>query len=311
MRSNSAIIMLGMIVLLVLFLPACDYLGNQDSDLDVEERAQTIVAKTLVSEQQVQTIVAATVNASGLPVDEDGEPVPAVTDQDPSEGSLPTETPSPEIVMTATITMTPTPETPTISVSMDTNCRKGPGTMYDYIGALLVGETAEVVGASMDGQYWIIKNPDRAGECWLWGRYATVTGPTAALPKYTPPPTPTPTVTATPTLTPTPEYNWSGNWTTSFGIPSMMHETIVFTLTQTGSSVTGSFTLGTDIVTLSGSLSADKRTLSGTWTSLPSSGPFAFYLVSPNQFTGNKDSGTYEWCGFRAGAGLPSPCMGP
>lgn len=311
MRSNSAIIMLGMIVLLVLFLPACDYLGNQDSDLDVEERAQTIVAKTLVSEQQVQTIVAATVNASGLPVDEDGEPVPAVTDQDPSEGSLPTETPSPEIVMTATITMTPTPETPTISVSMDTNCRKGPGTMYDYIGALLVGETAEVVGASMDGQYWIIKNPDRAGECWLWGRYATVTGPTAALPKYTPPPTPTPTVTATPTLTPTPEYNWSGNWTTSFGIPSMMHETIVFALTQTGSSVTGSFTLGTDIVTLSGSLSADKRTLSGTWTSLPSSGPFAFYLVSLNQFTGNKDSGTYEWCGFRAGAGLPSPCMGP
>lgn len=307
MRSNSAIIMLGMIVLLVLFLPACDYLGNQDSDLDVEEQAQTMVAMTLESEHNVQTIVAATIGASG----QGDETTPPGPDQDTPQSSIPTETPSPTSALTATVTLTPTPETPMVSVSMDTNCRKGPGTMYDYIGALLVGETVEVVGASMDGQYWIIKNPDRAGECWLWGRYATVTGPTAALPKYTPPPTPTPTVTATSTLTPTPEYNWSGNWTTSFGIPSMMHETIVFTLTQTGSSVTGSFTLGTDIVTLSGSLSADKRTLSGTWTSLPSSGPFAFYLVSPNQFTGNKDSGTYEWCGFRAGAGLPSPCMGP
>lgn len=311
MRSNIAIFMLGLVVLLMVFLPACDVLGDRETDLSVDQRAQTIVAMTLEIEHNVQTIVAATVNASGMPVDEGGEPVLVATDQEPSDGSLPTDTPSPEIVMTATITLTPTPETPMVSVSMDTNCRKGPGTVYDYIGALLVGETAEVVGASRDGEYWIIKNPDRAGECWLWGRYATVTGPTEALPKYTPPPTPTPIATATPTVTATPEYNWTGTWTTSFGMPSMMHETIAFTLTQTGSTVSGSFTHGPDIVTLSGSLSADKRTLTGTWTSLPSSGPFAFYLVSANQFRGNKDSSTYEWCGYRAGAGLPSPCMGP
>jgi len=174
-----------------------------------------------------------------------------------------------------------------------------------------VGEQAEVVGRSTDGEYWIIKNPDRAGECWLWGYYASVVGSTAGLPIYTPPPTPTPTFTATPTITTTPDYNWTGSWTTSFGVPSEMHETVMFTLTQTGSAVSGSFNFGPDIVSLSGTLSADKRTLTGTWTSLPSSGPFTFYLVSMNQFSGNRDGGTYEWCGYRSGAGLPSPCMGP
>jgi len=296
-----------MCLILLMILSACDYLGDQDTDLSVEEQAQTMVAMTLESEHNVQTIVAATIGASR----QGGDTTPPTPERDTPQSSIPTETPSPTFAVTATVTLTPTPEVPTISVSMDTNCRKGPGTVYDYIGALLVGETAEVVGASMDGEYWIIKNPDRAGECWLWGRYATVTGPTEALPKYTPPPTPTPIATATPTVTATPEYNWTGTWTTSFGMPSMMHETIAFTLTQTGSTVSGSFTHGPDIVTLSGSLSADKRTLTGTWTSLPSSGPFAFYLVSANQFRGNKDSSTYEWCGYRAGAGLPSPCMGP
>jgi hypothetical protein len=85
-----------------------------------------------------------------------------------------------------------------------TNCRTGPGAAYDRVGALLMGEVAEVVGRHADRDYWIIRNPDRPGElCWLWGQYATLTGDTGTLPLFTPPPSPTPS----PTPTPSPGFN--------------------------------------------------------------------------------------------------------
>jgi hypothetical protein len=86
-----------------------------------------------------------------------------------------------------------TPVVPLISVSVPTNCRSGPGKVYDLLGYLLVGETAEVYGRSAAGDYWYIRNPDSPSTfCWLWGQYATVTGNTGSLPIYTPPPSPTP-----------------------------------------------------------------------------------------------------------------------
>jgi hypothetical protein len=82
---------------------------------------------------------------------------------------------------------------PQISVSVATNCRVGPGKIYDRVGALLVGEVAEVYGRTSDGTYWYIRNPNSSGGfCWLWGQYATLSGNIGALPIYTPPPTPTP-----------------------------------------------------------------------------------------------------------------------
>lgn len=72
-------------------------------------------------------------------------------------------------------------------------------------GALLVGEIAEVYGRDPTGNYWYIRNPDSGLEfCWVWGKYATLTGPALLLPVFTPPPTPTPTFTPSPTLTSTP-----------------------------------------------------------------------------------------------------------
>jgi hypothetical protein len=68
----------------------------------------------------------------------------------------------------------------------------------------MIGEVAPVVGRSADANYWVISNPDQAGEvCWLWGEHATLTGNTAILPVLTPPPTPTATRTVTPVPTPT------------------------------------------------------------------------------------------------------------
>jgi hypothetical protein len=97
-----------------------------------------------------------------------------------------------------TSTLTSTPSIPMVSVSENTNCRTGPGQDYDIIGALLIGQKAEVVGKYTPANYWIIKNPTGNDTCWLWGQYATVEGDTSGLPEMTPPPTPTPALPKAP-----------------------------------------------------------------------------------------------------------------
>lgn len=122
----------------------------------------------------------------------------AVIPVDMVESPFPTSTPelptlTPTITLTPTPLFTSTPLVPQITVSVATNCRVGPGKVYDRVGALLVGQASEVVGRDYAGTYWYIRNPNQPnGFCWLWGEYATVTGNFAALPVFTPPPTPTP-----------------------------------------------------------------------------------------------------------------------
>ncbi len=77
-----------------------------------------------------------------------------------------------------------------VNVSVDTNCRSGPGKVYEYLGVLLVGESAEVIGKKTSYNYWIIDNPTTDEECWLWGKYANVEGDTSTLEEYALPPTP-------------------------------------------------------------------------------------------------------------------------
>ena len=146
-----------------------------------------------------------------------------------------TETPS----LTPEPTYTPTSSVPMVSVSVDTNCRFGPGKGYELLGALLVGEQAEIVARDPSGLYWYIKNPDRGGFCWLWGNYATTTGNTGSLPVFTPPATPT--FTATPT--PEPEFTVvfndvedCGVWHIDFRISntgSLVWQSVSVTVTDT------------------------------------------------------------------------------
>ena len=109
----------------------------------------------------------------------------------------------PTLTPTETLTATPVPTTtplvPQISVSVPTNCRVGPGKIYDMVGALLVGVTVQVYARDPTGTYWYIHNPDSPKDfCWVWGEYATLSGLTSIVPVYTPQPTPTPTFTPTP-----------------------------------------------------------------------------------------------------------------
>jgi hypothetical protein len=112
----------------------------------------------------------------------------------------PTATLEPTLSVTPDLNLSPTLETPMITVSVDTNCRTGPGSIYQRVGMLLVGETAEVVGRgqNVDGEFWYIRNPDEGLEyCWVWGGYATVTGNTLPLLFMSPQPPPASSFTAT------------------------------------------------------------------------------------------------------------------
>lgn len=109
------------------------------------------------------------------------------------------ETPTPTLEPTPSETpdFTATPSTPTISVSVDTNCRTGPGAIFERVGILLVGETAEIVGREPKGEYWYIRNPDTGPEfCWVWGEYATISGNTLFLLYLSPAPPPPTSFTA-------------------------------------------------------------------------------------------------------------------
>jgi hypothetical protein len=111
------------------------------------------------------------------------------------------DTESPQVSETPTITVTPTLGGPMVHVSMDTNCRFGPGDVYEYQGALLVGEEAAVTGKLADESFWYIENPDAPPpHCWIWGMYASVEGDKSGIPILTPPPTPTATATTPPPI---------------------------------------------------------------------------------------------------------------
>lgn len=142
----------------------------------------TLVAQTVVAVQ--------TQTQQGFIPNTGNSPTPTLT----FTPEPPTVTPT--VTLTSTPVFTVTPLVPLISVSVATNCRVGPGKIYERVGALLVGETAEVLGRDPTGNYWYIRNPDVANDfCWVWNEYATLTGNYSTVPLMTPPPTPTPAPT--------------------------------------------------------------------------------------------------------------------
>ncbi len=81
---------------------------------------------------------------------------------------------------------------PTIGAIYDTNCRTGPDKVFEVVGALRVGETADVYGRLRGGGWWLIKNitHDDPRYCWVWAESTKVTGSTDMVPYIAAPPTP-------------------------------------------------------------------------------------------------------------------------
>jgi len=188
-----------------------------------------------------------------------------------------------------------------VTVSRSTNCRTGPGEPFEIVGILMENEEAEVVGVSPDGGTWIIKNPDEPGECWLWGYYATVKGPTDGLRVYPFQPTPTP------------EFTWAGTWTIYSGALGGALFQFTMTATVNGSAFSAVMDLGGGTVQqFAGTISADYLTVSGNFTAGANSGDFTFYALGTDQFQGNGNHpNIFEYCGSRGGAGMPAPCYKP
>jgi len=186
-RSHQLLI----VILLLALLLACGLPAGWNAtspppgDAIATAIAQTQAAQTMIAYYAAETLAAvqsiSTATQAVLPSTEPPPP-PTAT---PAWSETPSLTPSP--------TATFTPAVPMVSVSVDTNCRTGPGKVYDMVGALTTGKSAEVIARDPSGNYWYIRNPNNpASFCWIWGQYATISGNTAGLPVYTPPPTPTP-----------------------------------------------------------------------------------------------------------------------
>jgi len=159
LKNHSAII--ALIVLLVVSL-ACSQTTPMAAPVQDPNTLNTSIAQTVAARQTEAALL---------------NPPTATLTFTPETPTL-----TPEPVLSATPDFTATSETPLITVSKDTNCRVGPGAVYERVGILLTGEVAEVVGRDVTGEYWLIINPDGNTEsCWVWGEYATVTGNTFTL----------------------------------------------------------------------------------------------------------------------------------
>ncbi len=111
---------------------------------------------------------------------------------------IPTETPTPvpsgptEVVSTPTPVSTATAVVPKAHLNENTNCRTGPGVVYDHKYTALKGMDLVITGRTTVSDYVIVAIPDQPGQlCWLWTRYADISGDLTSLPLSTPPPTPT------------------------------------------------------------------------------------------------------------------------
>ena len=184
-KSLTTIAAIMLVSLSACNLPLGPVTGNgQDPNAAAQTQVAAIVASTNAAQTQVSAIVAATNAASTNLAILVQSTLAAMATSTPEFTFTPSLTPTP--------TFTSTPAAPMVSVSVQTNCRSGPGTAYEALGILNVGQLAQVTGRNSVGDYWIIKlaGPP-AITCWLWGQYASVSGDTSGLPVIIPPPTPT------------------------------------------------------------------------------------------------------------------------
>ncbi len=173
MNRKFSRIVLGLALVLAL-LTAC----QAGTDIDVNAIATQVAATISV---ELSTIAQAATDQAAAQLSE--TPAPTQTPE-ATVTPLPSNTPEP----TATLALA----APKVSVSVDTNCRKGPGQVYDIAGALKVGETANVIAVPIDGRDYAVIQAPVGGRCWLWLEYATITGDLAGLPQWDIPITPTP-----------------------------------------------------------------------------------------------------------------------
>ncbi len=175
--------LIAVIIILALVLTACHFplYGGQSDDSAIKTAVALDVALTQLAATQTALVSA-----------------PSVT-QAPPIVELFTTTPS----FTLPPSLTPTLVGVWLTVLENTNCRSGPGSIYDWVTLVKAGQMAEAVARNPVNDYFYVHNPNSAGNyCWLWSKYSSISGNITILPVFTAQPTPTPKVTPTFTTAP-------------------------------------------------------------------------------------------------------------
>lgn len=107
-------------------------------------------------------------------------------------------TPTLNIITRPTLAATPTAFSgvPTVTATTDANVRRGDNVSYDPVGFLLAGDSAQILGISPTGWYYIQLDNGRRG--YVAPFLVSVSGNVSNLTVIPPPATPTPTFTPTP-----------------------------------------------------------------------------------------------------------------
>jgi len=155
-------------IIIAILINACNLPTRPTSSPGIDQAlAGTIVAMTLESlHTQVPTNSVVILNS----------PIPSIT---------------PTVLTTATQTHTTTPtySIPMLNFEDNVNCREGPGKDYKVVTVIRTGQNAEVVGKLEN--FWVVKNPNGGGNCWIAGDLAVASGSTWALSTMTAPALPT------------------------------------------------------------------------------------------------------------------------
>ncbi len=112
-----------------------------------------------------------------------------------------TGTPVPTLTVAAPVTWTPTPTvsgpcSPTVTATVNANVRSGPGTAYDAVGSLVLGQSATIVGRNDAYTWWYINYPSAGNYAWIAGSVVTASCVPQVVQVVAAPPTPTEEVAA-------------------------------------------------------------------------------------------------------------------
>lgn len=91
---------------------------------------------------------------------------------------------TPPAAITSVPTLTGTPTVPVVTpLDKGVNCRYGPGTEWLVIGALLVGQNANIQGKNGDASWWYVSTPNEPGKpCWVAASVTTAAGNLSSIP---------------------------------------------------------------------------------------------------------------------------------
>lgn len=186
-----------------------------------------------------------------------------------AEASPPTPTFTPiTIVITATFQPTETPCVPKVVAPTPVNVRSGPGTIYEIIGGLSQGQSANIAGKSSDGTWWYIELPNSPNyHGWVGGTVVNASCVPASLAVIAAPPTPTFTPTKVPAIFAVTSVNYAVSKWSDAGHTDCPRITATITVNGPGS-VTYSWTRSDGASSPSGTLTFDaagSKSVSADW----------------------------------------------